>query len=524
MTEAMTRILLVEDDDDYVLTRDLLARISGGTYTLDWVTTFDAGLAAAGEQRHDIYLIDYRLEADSGIDLLRALLNAGCGAPIILLTGQGNPSVDSAAMQAGAADYLVKGEITTVTLERALRHARDRGHILALREALAQVTRETLAREAGVLAMKAVTQAQDNYDLTRSNTELEQQATLARATDALAQVTRETLALEAGVLAKKAVTQAQDNRELTRSNTELEQQATLARAADALAQVARETLAREAGSLARKAVTQAQDNRELTRSNAGLEQLARAAEQLAAMRSDFVDAVSHELRTPLTAMLGYGELLQGHWDELSDAQRRDRIDRMVGAANRQHKLIENLLRVSRIDSNSPAPRREPIRLADVVARAARVVQSSYPGQRIDAVGPTDVVATADPQHTEQIVTNLLDNAAKYSEEGQPIHVAWELEAGMVALRVRDGGAGIPSEGRDILFSRFGRVPGSRMRAGHVGTGLGLYLSRTFAEAMGGTLDLESTSPTGSVFCLRLPLRAETTLTIRAEGSRSNGGL
>ena len=103
-------------------------------------------------------------------------------------------------------------------------------------------------------------------------------------------------------------------------------------------------------------------------------------------------------------------------------------------------LIENLLRVSRIDSNSPAPRREPVRLAEVVARAARVVQGSYPGQRIDTVGPPTAIVTADPQHTERLLTNLLDNAAKYSEEGSPIHVAWELEAGMVALRVRDSGA------------------------------------------------------------------------------------
>jgi PAS domain S-box-containing protein len=136
MTEATTRVLLVEDDeDDYVLIRDLLAQISDRTFALDWVSTFDAGLAAVGAGRHDIYLFDYRLGGDSGLDLLRVLQSAGLRAPIILLTAQGDRSVDTAAMEAGAADYLVKGEMTAASLERALRHASDRTHILALRDA-----------------------------------------------------------------------------------------------------------------------------------------------------------------------------------------------------------------------------------------------------------------------------------------------------------------------------------------------------------------------------------------------------
>jgi diguanylate cyclase (GGDEF)-like protein/PAS domain S-box-containing protein len=131
----VTRILLVEDDeDDYVLTRDLLADIPGETYALDWVTTVAAGLATVGERRHDAYLIDYRLGAESGLDLLRALQREGCRSPIILLTGQGDAGVDVAAMQAGAADYLVKGEVTAAELGRALRYACAQEQHLAQRD------------------------------------------------------------------------------------------------------------------------------------------------------------------------------------------------------------------------------------------------------------------------------------------------------------------------------------------------------------------------------------------------------
>ena len=106
------RILLIEDDeDDYVLTRDLLADSRRTRFGLDWVTSFDEALAAMGKGEHDVYLVDYRLGQHDGLEVLREARAAGCLRPIILLTGQGDGDVDIAAMKAGAADYLVKGQI-----------------------------------------------------------------------------------------------------------------------------------------------------------------------------------------------------------------------------------------------------------------------------------------------------------------------------------------------------------------------------------------------------------------------------
>jgi two-component system sensor histidine kinase KdpD len=123
---------------------------------------------------------------------------------------------------------------------------------------------------------------------------------------------------------------------------------------------------------------------------------------------------------------------------------------------------------------------------------------------IGVFGPADVRVNADPDRALQILVNLLDNAAKYSAEGSPIAITWELELEMVVFRVHDEGAGIPDEARSQLFGRFGRIPGSRIRSGRVGTGLGLYLGRRLARSMGGDLDLEASSPSGSVFRLSLP--------------------
>ena len=124
MSTGRIRLLLVEDDeDDYLLTRDLLAEIDGMVYTLDWAATFEAAQEAIARREHDVYLLDYRLGAHSGLDLVREIAAGDMPAPGILLTGQSARRVDVEAMEAGAADYLVKGEITPALLERAIRYA-----------------------------------------------------------------------------------------------------------------------------------------------------------------------------------------------------------------------------------------------------------------------------------------------------------------------------------------------------------------------------------------------------------------
>ncbi len=236
-----------------------------------------------------------------------------------------------------------------------------------------------------------------------------------------------------------------------------------------------------------------------------LEKAKAAAQELAGLQSDFVARVSHELRTPLTAIIGFGELLQVHWGEFSEALRLERINQIVAAANRQRRLVEDLLLVSRLDATSLITQSASAYLATLLRQVVAELQVSYPGQHVIAEGAADLRVWVDAARASQVLTNLLDNAAKYSPEGSAIAVSWGPEGKQAVVRVRDHGPGIPESGREQLFTRFGRVVGSRIRAGHVGTGLGLYISRGLAEAMGGDLDLEDTGPQGSTFRLRLPV-------------------
>ena len=127
MEPQIVKVLLVEDDeDDYIIVRDLLADIKKHTFTLDWMGTFDEGLRAMLQNRHDVCLVDYRLGARNGVELLSAAVAGGCQSPIIVLTGLGEQEVDLAAMKAGAADYLVKGRLDSQQLERSIRYAIER--------------------------------------------------------------------------------------------------------------------------------------------------------------------------------------------------------------------------------------------------------------------------------------------------------------------------------------------------------------------------------------------------------------
>ncbi|MDF5727473.1 MAG: response regulator [Rhizonema sp. PD38] len=127
MDNSPIKVLLVDDDeDDYILTRDWFNEFQVASCELEWIGNYQAASNAIASHQHDIYLVDYRLGARSGLELLREAVANGCSSPIILLTGKGDWEIDIEAMKAGAADYLEKSQLTAPLLERSVRYAIER--------------------------------------------------------------------------------------------------------------------------------------------------------------------------------------------------------------------------------------------------------------------------------------------------------------------------------------------------------------------------------------------------------------
>jgi len=130
-SNGKVHLLLVEDDeDDYVLIRGILSQIPDWTFRLDWAATFGQGLERAAAGRYDLCFLDYRLGERTGIELLERLQSMGFGAPVLILTGQGDRRIDLKAMSKGAADYLEKSDLSPNMVERALRYALTRARAL----------------------------------------------------------------------------------------------------------------------------------------------------------------------------------------------------------------------------------------------------------------------------------------------------------------------------------------------------------------------------------------------------------
>jgi len=227
------------------------------------------------------------------------------------------------------------------------------------------------------------------------------------------------------------------------------------------------------------------------------------------MRRDFVSTVTHELRTPMTGILGFSETLLTYWDRMSQTHQKELVGKIQISTERLNRLVQDLLLATGVEAGTLSLSPARVDLVPQIQQAVLEVTSKYRGQEIRVESPTDpVFVYADAQRIQQVAVNLLDNAAKYSPEGSPLLIRWTVADDQTQVQVQDFGPGISKDGLMVLFTRFGKIT-QTVRAGHLGTGLGLYISKQLVEAMGGRIWVDTEPGRGSTFSFSLPLAHRT---------------
>lgn len=228
---------------------------------------------------------------------------------------------------------------------------------------------------------------------------------------------------------------------------------------------------------------------------------------------EFLGMISHELKTPLTSIKGNTQLAMRQLK--NSLQTFERMLELHEATERQsrrlHRLVDDLLDVSRTQTGHLELRLAPCDLTTIIQGSIEEQRQLWPERVIDLDLPEETIPPiyADADRIGQVITNYLTNALKYSPEDRPVHVKLRQSAEEVGVSVQDEGPGLSPEDAQLIWERFQRVPGIEVQdtspASNVGLGLGLYISKTIIEGHQGRVGAETTPGQGSTFWFTLPL-------------------
>jgi two-component system, OmpR family, phosphate regulon sensor histidine kinase PhoR len=227
--------------------------------------------------------------------------------------------------------------------------------------------------------------------------------------------------------------------------------------------------------------------------------------RLEELKAEFVATASHELRTPLAAVYGAAQTLRRHDFALDEAGRERFVSLIVDESERLGRIVNDILLANQLDIGRVELRTEVFDPAELVERVVEGARIHAPPTiaLVTAAHPPLSPIASDRDRVRQVLTNLLENAMKYSPQGGRIEVGVSANGQMVRFYVRDEGLGIPSQEQTRIFDKFYRLD-PQMTGGVGGTGLGLYICNELVQRMGGRIWVESDEESGSIFLFEIP--------------------
>jgi signal transduction histidine kinase/CheY-like chemotaxis protein len=536
MAESLSVLIADDSEDDAILMTRELRRI-GFDATSRRVDTADTMAAALTERAWDLILADYRMPRFSGSGALEVLQVSGLDIPFVLVSATVGEETAVAMMKAGAHDFVLKHNLGRLgpVVTRELREAemrRQRRWAEAALEILAEAGMlvveatdlQTLIDHAAKIAVPrladwCIVHASDDEGIGGTMAVACRPGIDGAVLSELAHdfpPTADTADpwLGAAVASRKPVliSTIHDGElaRIARDKRQLELLSALEpRSVMVIPLIAREHLvgililaAQRPGRYGEAELGIAND---IARRIAAVVENAR----LARNREEFISTAIHEIKTPTAVIKTAVQLLQ----YLPKGQREERMPDLLERLNRQcnriDRLVTEVLEVSRLDLKRLRLNPRPTDLAALVERVVGEMRDVSPRHELVVRRNDAVTASIDPDRIEQVLTNLLGNAIKYSPPGTQVEIESCRESSSVIVSVRDRGIGIPRDKQARIFERFYRA--------HVGTryehasslGVGLYLSREFVERHGGKMGFESSEGAGSMFWFSLPLEEGT---------------
>ena len=515
MDRNPTRVLMIEDDEaDYIRIRRMLSSVDNHRFDLERASSYQAGLEGIRRKVHDVYLVDYRLDSQDGLKLLEEFRISANRAPVILLTGMIDDRVDMEAMNRGAADYLVKDEVTPGLLERSIRYA-----IVHARQ-LEELHRQRDELRASELRFRAVVQsASDGIIITDSDARIILWNKGAEAVFGFKEeeVLGYPLELLMPVRYRDAHRMGLDRFKVTgRSHIvgkTIEMEGLRKDGTDFPLEISLASWSTGEGTFFTGVVRDITERKRAEEARLAKE----TAETANSAKSNFVAKMSHELRTPLTAIIGFCNLLLQNKTGKIDSQGRDIVERILVNAKDQLQLINSMLDLSKIEAGKLDVETAPIDLNSVVQEVVRQFESR---SNRDVAIVTSLPNRMSPVSTDvaklkQVLINLVENALKFTDRGT---VTVHVETGRfgsvpVRIDVIDTGAGIPADRLEEVFEPFQQV-GVGRNPSYGGTGLGLSICRQLCNLLGYSLQVRSRLGSGSTFSVvleaesdRIPLSA-----------------
>ena len=209
------------------------------------------------------------------------------------------------------------------------------------------------------------------------------------------------------------------------------------------------------------------------------------------MNEDFISTVSHELRTPLTSIRGFSETMLSSWDKLDDESKKKFLQIIVEQSNRLINLVENMLSVTKLQEMKDDVKYKEFHVKPIIETVCLSLKNQYSDKKYEIISDIKTPAIlADKDKFQQVMTNLIENASKYGDNGTSVIIKTSFDNDYVSIDVTDTGIEIDKNDYEKIFTKFSRIDNPLTRKVQ-GSGLGLYITKNLVEKMNGKISVSS---------------------------------